>query len=240
MKTAALLLVCAGVLLASDPDAGPLAYPGEPVPGRADVTIYAVNDYTVTLGGNPRGCDFADTFDALLVTDYTSDQIYNLDPDNGAIVSQLACPAGVPDVLGIIYQQTPGGNFVYINNWNAVTNIYKYDIGATSWSNFANPVSGEPRGMDLDEDNMIWCIEANNRTLYRFNTSGGNVSTWNLTELPNELCLRLRRLPLQRQHRHSRRRVYVRQLLLLRVRRHEPFIPWQRRRTLRCQLPRTT
>jgi hypothetical protein len=140
-----------------------------------------VNTYTVTLGGNPRGCDFADTYNALLVTDYTSDLIYQLNPDNGTVGGSLPCPAGVPDVLGVVFQQTPGGNIVYINNWNAVTDIFRYD---GSWTSFANPVTGEPRGMDMDDDGMIWCSEAASRQLYRFNTSGGNVSSWNLTQLP--------------------------------------------------------
>ncbi len=181
MKAMCLLLLCFGFLYAADPDAGPSVAPGVSSPGRADITITEVNTYTVTLGGNPRGCDFADTFDALIVTDYTSDLIYVLNPDNGGIVSTLPCPAGVPDVLGVIFQQTTGGNFIYINNWNAVTDIYVYD---ETWSSFPNPVGGEPRGMDLDEDSMIWCIDAASRVLYRFNTSGGSVSSVSLTQLP--------------------------------------------------------
>jgi len=184
MRTMCLLLLCFGFLYAADPDAGPSVAPGDPYPGRADITITQVNTYTVTLGGNPRGCDFADTFDALLVTDYTSDLIYNLDPDNGSIASTLPSPTGLPDILGIVYQQTPGGNFIYVNNWNAVTPIYKFDVSSQTWSTFTNPVSGEPRGMDMDDDGMIWCSEAASRYLYRFNTSGGGVSSWSLPELP--------------------------------------------------------
>lgn len=184
MKKLCLLFLCAGFVLAADPDAGPSVAPGVPSQGRADITITQVNTYTVTLGGNPRGCDFADTFDALLVTDYTSDLIYNLDPDNGSIASTLPCPTGLPDILGIVYQQLPGGNFIYVNNWNAVTPIYKYDVNASTWSTFTNPVTGEPRGMDMDDDGMIWCSEASSRKLYRFDTSGGNVTSWTLAELP--------------------------------------------------------
>lgn len=109
MKGFCLLLLCFGFLFAADPDAGPSVAPGVPSPGRADITITPINDYTVTLGGNPRGCDFADTFGKLFVTDYTSDLIYILNPDNGNIENSLSCPTGLPDVMGIIYQQTPAG-----------------------------------------------------------------------------------------------------------------------------------
>lgn len=182
MKAVCLLLLCCGFLFAADPDAGSSVAPGVPSPGRADITITQVNTYTVTLGGNPRGCDFADNFDALLVTDYTSDLVYELDPDDGYIIDCLPCPAGIPDVLGVVFQQTPGGFIVYINNWNAVTPIYKYD---GSWSTIPNPVSGGPRGMDMDENNMIWCVAAETRILFRFNTSGGSVTAWSLAgQLP--------------------------------------------------------
>jgi hypothetical protein len=182
MKAIWLVLLCIGFLYASDPDAGPSTAPGAPAPGRADITITQVNTYTVTLGGNPRGCDFADTAGYLLVTDYTSDLIYALNPDNGTVMTSIPCPAGVPDVLGVVYEQTPGGNAIYINNWNTVTDIHKYN--GTSWSTVTNPVTGEPRGMDQDEDGMIWCSEAASRKLYRFNTSGGDVTSWTLADLP--------------------------------------------------------
>lgn len=184
MRVLVFLLLCCGVLFAMDPDAGPFTGPGSPFPGRADITITVINELTVTLGGNPRGCDYADTYSELLVTDFNSDLIYSLNPGTGSINATLACPAGVPHVLGIAIQQTPSTNYIYINNWNAVTDIFKYDLGASTWTSFANPVPVEPRGMDMDEDDMLWCIDASTRVLYRFNTSGGGVSSWNLSQLP--------------------------------------------------------
>jgi|GEM_PF-5723361 len=241
MKAMCLLLLCFGFLYAADPDAGPSVAPGVSSPGRADITITEVNTYTVTLGGNPRGCDFADTFDALIVTDYTSDLIYVLNPDNGGIVSTLPCPAGVPDVLGVIFQQTTGGNFIYINNWNAVTDIYVYD---ETWSSFPNPVGGEPRGMDLDEDSMIWCIDAASRVLYRFNTSGGSVSSVSLTQLPTSYACACAVFPYNGNTGILVGGVHLRQLLLLRVYRKQPDLPRQRPRAccgellIRCLLQR--
>ncbi len=184
MSVTVVLCFCCGLLLAADPDAGPVAGPGDPVPGRADITITVLNELTVTLGGNPRGCDYADTYGELFVTDFNSDLIYSLNPNTGSVNGTLACPSGVPDVLGIAIQQAPSTNYIYINNWNAVTDVYRYDVVAALWTSFTNPVTGEPRGMDMDDDDMLWCIDASTRLLYRFNTSGGGVTSWSLTQLP--------------------------------------------------------
>jgi hypothetical protein len=189
LKTLAVLLLVAGICLAFDPDAGPM---GGTLHARIhqgtddySITLTSENDVSLSWAGSLRGCDYADTYGELLVTDYNADSIFSVDPTNGDKSPGLACPAGVPQVLGICHYQTTGGNYFYINDWQNGTDVYEYYTGSGSWSlAFANPVV-EPRGMDMDEDNCIWHIDADSHMLYYHDLTGSVIDSWTLSELPS-------------------------------------------------------
>lgn len=185
MRIALILLVAiAGVMMAFDPDGGPSSAYQAPPPGRADITITVLNDYTISGFTYPRGLDYADNFGALVMSDYGTDYLYTLDPDNGSVTSSSPCPPEVPDVFGVAsIEVSPGLWHSYINDWGSVMDIWVLE--GAGWNlAFPNPVSEEPRGMDFDDDEMLWAVDGSTRYLYRFDTGGGNVSSWYLAELP--------------------------------------------------------
>lgn len=185
MRTALILLqAITGVMMAVGPDAGPSSAFHVPPPGRADITITVLNDYIISGFINPRGLDYADNYGALVMSDYGTDHIYTLNPDNGDVTGNGPCPPEVPDVFGVAsIEVSPGLWQTYINDWNTVMDIWVLE-GATWSLAFANPVPEAPRGLDFDDDEMLWAVDASTRYLYRFDTSGGNVSSWYLAELP--------------------------------------------------------
>ncbi len=177
------MLVLSGVLLAMDPDGGPRAGYETPPPGRADITMTVINDYGLTGFSSPRGLDYVDTSGELIMTDYGSDMLYSLDPDDGTVGGSISSPPAFPDILGVAVVETaPGIWELYANDWGTVMDVWMFQ-GTWSYA-FANPVNVEPRGMDSDHDGMLWSIDASTRYLVRFDTSGGNIISWGLTELP--------------------------------------------------------
>ncbi len=179
------LIAIAGVMMAMDPDAGPRTGYEAPPQGRADITMTVINDYALTGFSSPRGLDYADTYGELVMTDFGTDYLYSMNPDNGSVTGSLACPSQIPNVLGVACIEAAPSNWdFYINDWQDVMDVWKIQ-GAGSWTMaFANPVPVEPRGMDFDDEGMLWSIDASTRVLYRFNTSGGSVSSWSLADLP--------------------------------------------------------
>ncbi|MBD3276761.1 MAG: hypothetical protein GF388_00525 [Candidatus Aegiribacteria sp.] len=86
-------------------------------------------------------------------------------------------------MLGLCWYAGASENFLYVNDWNEVYDVYEY--GTTSgWSPvFVNP-SAEPRGMDMDDMQTIWEIEADSHTLYHFDLTGSVLGSFSLSELP--------------------------------------------------------
>lgn len=191
------LIAIAGVMMAMDPDAGPRVSFEAPPQGRADITMTVINDYALTGFSSPRGLDYADTFGELVMTDFGQDILVSMNPDNGSVTGSLACPSQIPNVLGVACIEAAPGNWdFYINDWQDVMDVWKIQ-GAGSWTMaFANPVPQEPRGMDFDDDGMLWSIDAATRIVYRFNTSGGSVSSWALADLPSSFSCGISTFPL--------------------------------------------
>lgn len=193
-----LLLICllafAGIMTAMDPDAGPRASYEAPPQGRADITMTVINDYGLTGFTSPRGLDYVDTSGELIMTDYGADYLFSLDPNTGVVNASAPCPPELPDILGVAVVETSPGVFeLYANDWGSVMDIWLYQ-GSWSYA-FPNPVTGEPRGMDSDEEGMLWSIDASTRYLARFDTSGGNIVSWGLTELPSAYACGLSTFP---------------------------------------------
>lgn len=189
MKHLFVLILIAGACFALDPDAGPVSQGiGDPVEPETDdwiIDITSVNDVSMSWGSNPRGCDYSDSYGELLVTDYALDSIFSVNPSTGAKNYGFPCPSAIPDVLGACQYQTPGENFLIINNWQSVTDIWEYS-SITGWSSaFTNPAPSEPRGMDMDADLNIWEIDASSHMLYVFDLTGSVLESWSLSELPS-------------------------------------------------------
>ena len=189
MRAMLLVLMAVGVCLAYAPDEGPAVseFSRRLAPELDDysITITSENNISLPWAGSLRGCDYADTYGELLVTDYSADSLFSVDPTTGDKSPGLACPAGVPQVLGICIYQAPGGNYFYINDWASGPDIYEYYTGTGNWTlAFSNP-SPEPRGMDMDEDNYIWEIDADSHMLYMIDLTGSVVDSWTLSELPS-------------------------------------------------------
>ncbi len=183
-----LLLVCllafAGIMMAMDPDGGPRASYETPPPGRADITMTVINDYGLTGISSPRGLDYVDTSGELIMSDYGSDMLYSLDPDDGTVGGSMACPPELPNILGVaVIEVSPSVWELYANDWQDVMDVWLLQMGTWSYA-FPNPVNTEPRGMDSDDEDMLWSIDASTRYLVQFDTSGGNITSWGLTELP--------------------------------------------------------
>jgi|GEM_PF-1000948 len=190
MKTLLVCLIATGIALAFDPDGGP---PGSSsmrarvnAPSDAwSITITSQSNLSLPWAVSLRGCDYADTFGEVLVTDYEQDSMFTVDPATGNKNAGLACPPEIPQVLGVCHYQAAGGNYFYINDWQDGTDIYEYYTGTGSWSlAFANP-SPEPRGMDMDPDLYIWEIDAASHMLYMIDLTGSVVDSWTLGELPS-------------------------------------------------------
>jgi hypothetical protein len=151
--------------------------------GESDamITLTLVNSYVLSGITSVRGIDYADTYDEIFVTDYGTDVIYNLNPSNGALNYTIVCPPEIPQVLGIVYQWNAADE-LFINDWRDVHDVWKY-TGTWAYA-FASPVPQEPRGMDMDDLGYIWGQDASSRQLYRFDQTGGNVSSWPMPECP--------------------------------------------------------
>jgi hypothetical protein len=118
-----------------------------------------------------------------------------LNPDNGVVGGSAPCPPEIPDVLGVAVIETYHGSWeLYVNDWGTVMDIWMFQGGTWSYA-FANPVNTEPRGMDSDEEGMLWSIDAATRYLVRFDTSGGNIISWGLTQLPSAYACGLSTFP---------------------------------------------
>ncbi len=227
-----LLLVCllafAGIMMAMDPDGGPRASYETPPPGRADITMTVINDYGLTGISSPRGLDYVDTSGELIMSDYGSDMLYSLDPDDGTVGGSMACPPELPNILGVaVIEVSPSVWELYANDWQDVMDVWLLQMGTWSYA-FPNPVNTEPRGMDSDDEDMLWSIDASTRYLVQFDTSGGNITSW---DSPN--CPPLTPAGYPHSHmmepRHSGWRLFIRELLLLRVRRSINELHWSRR-----------
>jgi hypothetical protein len=189
MRLILALVLVTGVCLAFDPDGGPIggAISERIHPGVDDWTISLTsqNNLSLTWAGSLRGCDYADTYGELLVTDYSADSIFSVDPTTGAKNYGLGCPPEIPQVLGICHYQEPSANHFFINDWQYGTDIYEYDTSVAAWAlAFANPVV-EPRGMDMDEDDYMWQIDADSHMLYLIDLTGSVMDSWTLGELPD-------------------------------------------------------
>lgn len=189
MRVLLALVLVTGVCLAFDPDGGPIggaiSHRINPPTDDWAVTLTSENNVSLTWAGSLRGCDYADTYGELLVTDYNADQVISVDPVTGDQNYTIDCPPEVPQVLGVCQYQEPSTNLMYINDWQNGTDIYEYDVVAGSWSlAFANPVV-EPRGMDFDEDEYMWQIDADSHVLYQIDLTGSVMDSWTLAELPD-------------------------------------------------------
>jgi hypothetical protein len=187
MKNLFIVLAITGISLAFDPDAGSVSQPADDIvtPETDDwiISITSVNDVSMAWGSNLRGCDYGEG--ELFVTDYTLDSIFAVNVSTGAKTFGIPCPPAVTDVLGIVMNSEPGETCIYINDWNVGTDIWEWST-ITGWSvAFLNPVSGEPRGMDLDPSDNIWGIDASTHMLYVFDLTGSVSNTWTLTQLPS-------------------------------------------------------
>lgn len=191
------LLLLSGVMMGMDPDAGPRVSYDAPPQGRADITMTVINDYALTGFTSPRGLDYADTFGELVMTDFGQDILVSMNPDNGSVTGSMPCPPQIPNVLGVAcIEGSPGYWDFYINDWQDVMDVWKLQAGG-SWSlAFVNPVPVEPRGMDFDDEGMLWSIDASTRIVYRFDTSGGSVSSWALADLPSSFSCGISTFPL--------------------------------------------
>lgn len=178
------LLAFTGVMMAMDPDAGPRTSYEAPPQGRADITLTVINDYALTGFSSPRGLDYFDTSGELIMTDFGADEIYSLNPNDGTVTGSVECPPELPDILGVaVIEASPGVFELYANDWGSVMDVWMFLGGTWSYA-FANPVTAEPRGMDSDGEGMLWSIDASTRYLARFDSSGGSIISWGLTELP--------------------------------------------------------
>jgi len=187
MKILFLFMLITGACFALDPDAGPAPQRTcEPVEPEIDdwiIDITSINDVSMAWGTNLRDCDFFEG--ELFVTDYIQDSIYAVNPNTGAKTFGMPCPPEIPQVYGICCYSISGESFIYINDWDSDTEIYRYST-LTGWSYaFDNP-SPEPRGMDFDPSLNIWEIDANSHILYVFDIGGTVSDSWTLSELPSK------------------------------------------------------
>ncbi|MBD3276760.1 MAG: hypothetical protein GF388_00520 [Candidatus Aegiribacteria sp.] len=86
MKSLSICLLVIGVCFAGAPDAGPRVGDTGAAPQTDDwtITITSVNDMTLSwVTGTLRGCDYANEYAELIVTDYSQDSIYSVDPVSG-------------------------------------------------------------------------------------------------------------------------------------------------------------
>lgn len=187
MKILFISLLVAGVCFAIAPDAGPRVGDTGAAP-QTDawiITITSENDMALSwVTGAIRGCDYSNEFNELLISDYDQDSVFAVDPITGVKNYGMGVTPSVPNVLGICQYAGAGENFMYVNDWGGVYDIYEYGT-VSGWSlAFANP-SEEPRGMDMDEMQTIWEIEADSRMLYHFDLTGTVLESFNLPELPD-------------------------------------------------------
>jgi len=198
MKYLLVTVLVAAVCFANDPDAGPQT-------GELQHSQFGSDDYTITLtsenvfsldfGSNLRGCDYADGYGELLISDYDTDSIYTVDPTTGDELARIACPPEIPDVLGVCYYETTD-IYLLINDWRDILNIWRMGFG-TGWElAYANP-SPEPRGMDIDDAMTVWEIDASSRVLYHFDLNGSIIDTFSLTELPSSFACGLSVFPFE-------------------------------------------
>lgn len=187
MKLLVITLLVAGICLAGAPDGGPRVGDTGAAPQTDDwtITITSVNDMTLGwVSGALRGCDYTDEYDELLVTDYSQDSVFSVDPTSGIKNYAMPVTPSVPDVLGICQYAGASENFLYVNDWNSVLDIYEYGT-VSGWSlAFANP-SAEPRGMDMDDMQTIWEIDADSHMLYHFDLTGTVLESFSLSQLPS-------------------------------------------------------
>lgn len=186
MRFLPMVLLIAFAVFAYDPDAGP--DPGGLQYSQAgsddwSIVLTSQNVYPLNFGSSLRGCDYADGYGELLMSDYGTDSIYSVDPTTGMLNAGIPCPPEIPDVLGLCHYVTTENN-ILINDWGSVLDIWRW--GSTSWWEymFGNP-SPEPRGMDMDDAQTVWEIDANSRVLYHFDLSGNIIDSFALTELPS-------------------------------------------------------
>jgi len=179
------ILLLASVAIAWDIDADPNAGYYQPPPGQtnATITLTSVNDYTLSGISSPRALDYADTHDVLLMSDYSTDSIYFLNPSTGTINNAIAAPPEIPQVLGVAYQWNAADE-IFINDWDSGHDIWKHNGGSWAYA-FANPVPAEPRGIAIDDSDYIWGQDASDRQLYRFDQTGGNVTVWSMPDCPS-------------------------------------------------------
>lgn len=186
MKALITLVLVSGICLAYAPDEGPRVGGPAAAPGTDDwvITLTTVTDVSMSWGGQLRGCDYSNEYSELLVSDFDRDSIYSVDPATGTKIYGIACPPQIPDVLGICAYSDASANYLYINDWMNVLDIWEFST-VTGWSMaFPNPSGGEPRGMDMDDALTIWEIEAAGRVLYHFDLSGSILDSFALPELP--------------------------------------------------------
>jgi len=152
-----------------------------------NITITVLNDYEVTVDEAGGICYVSPDYPAieyLMIVDYGIDYIIGTDPNNGTVISYLGITPEIPDGFGIAacWDDTLE---IYLNDWNTIADIYLYNNATVNWSwAFYNPTASSGRGMSLDTHSYIWEITGY-RSLFRFDTSGNNVSVWPLDELPN-------------------------------------------------------
>ena len=187
MKMMFVLILLTGVCFALDPDAGPLSQltcdPVEPETDDWIINIASMNDVSLAWASELRGCDFFEG--ELFVTDYSLDSIFAVNPNTGAKTFGMPCPPEIPQVLGICCYSISAESFIYINDWDSDTEIYRFST-VSGWSYaFENP-SAEPRGMDFDPSLNIWEIDAASHILYVFDIAGTVSESWTLSELPSD------------------------------------------------------
>ena len=187
MNKIIVLFLVVSAAMAWDPDAGPQSSMSPMAPqGYDDISTSVVADNVVSGVSSPRGIDYADSWGIIFMTDYGSDMFYAVDPSSGIIDESYAVDPSIPDILGIVYDLSTYS--VFVNDWNAVMDMWYYNASAWSYG-FPSPISTEPRGLALDTSGYIWGMDASTHLLYSFDTSGANVSSWNLSsDVPSESC----------------------------------------------------
>lgn len=178
-----MVLILVSAVFALDTDAGPNTEYGSINGGHSNttITLTSVNNFALSGFSTPRGMDFSNTYYELYIADYGDDKIYVVDPSNGTAIDSLPCPTEIPNVAGVISAEYFGYH-LFINDWDSVHDIWKYD---DSWTfAFTNPVPLEPRGMDSDNDGNIWCQDASDRQLYMFDYGASNVTHWSMPDCP--------------------------------------------------------
>lgn len=188
MKLLLVLLLITGACFAFDPDGGPPSGEvGQSFEAGTDdwiITLTSINDVSMSWGVNLRGCDYSDTLGGLLITDYSEDTIYVVNPSTGLPELTLACPSEIPQPLGICSYEDGNELLIYLNDWDSVMDVWEWS-SFTFWSYaFGNP-SVEPRGMAMDTDNTIWEMQASPQVLYHLDLTGSVLGSWTLSGVPS-------------------------------------------------------